>query len=296
MMNVPRKSLDTRARRCCPRSARRRSRTLADERWVAINTVIEEALVRELIPKLTAAARAGIVEYPLNKIVDVGPRALGQRSGALAGVLPAYAEHRLVGRVAPRALGGAGRSRVAQAVVARSAACCSACARDLRGWELPGGEVQPGETRRGRARARGARGDRARGRDPATRRRLPAQRLPPARGAASSRAGRSAARSRPSARRRASRGSTPAALPDDALPVVPRAARRRARRSRRAGRSAPSTRASRRSPPARASISRCAGAATPETKRGPGLATGPASRTHRHSRLGIGNREDERSD
>jgi len=42
---------------------------LSDEDWVAVNTIIEERTVRELIPKLKAAAAQGIVEYPLNKIV-----------------------------------------------------------------------------------------------------------------------------------------------------------------------------------------------------------------------------------
>jgi ATP phosphoribosyltransferase len=42
---------------------------LSDEEWVAVNTIIEERTVRELIPKLKAARAQGIVEYPLNKIV-----------------------------------------------------------------------------------------------------------------------------------------------------------------------------------------------------------------------------------
>ncbi|MBI3264705.1 MAG: ATP phosphoribosyltransferase [Acidobacteria bacterium] len=42
---------------------------LSDERWVAVNTIIEERTVRDLIPKLKAARAQGIVEYPLNKIV-----------------------------------------------------------------------------------------------------------------------------------------------------------------------------------------------------------------------------------
>jgi ATP phosphoribosyltransferase len=42
---------------------------LSDERWVAVNTIIEERTVRELIPRLKAAGARGIVEYPLNKIV-----------------------------------------------------------------------------------------------------------------------------------------------------------------------------------------------------------------------------------
>ena len=37
--------------------------------WVAVNTIIEDRTVRELIPKLKAARAQGIVEYPLNKIV-----------------------------------------------------------------------------------------------------------------------------------------------------------------------------------------------------------------------------------
>jgi ATP phosphoribosyltransferase len=42
---------------------------LADRDWVALNSIIEERTVRDLIPKLKAAQAHGIVEYPLNKIV-----------------------------------------------------------------------------------------------------------------------------------------------------------------------------------------------------------------------------------
>ena len=42
---------------------------LSDEEWVAVNTIIEERTVRDLIPKLKASRAQGIVEYPLNKIV-----------------------------------------------------------------------------------------------------------------------------------------------------------------------------------------------------------------------------------
>jgi ATP phosphoribosyltransferase len=42
---------------------------LSDPAWVAVNTVIEERTVREIIPRLKAAHAQGIVEYPLNKIV-----------------------------------------------------------------------------------------------------------------------------------------------------------------------------------------------------------------------------------
>jgi ATP phosphoribosyltransferase len=43
--------------------------TLSDPDWVAVNTIIEEAVVRQILPKLKAAKAQGIVEYPLNKIV-----------------------------------------------------------------------------------------------------------------------------------------------------------------------------------------------------------------------------------
>ena len=42
---------------------------LSDPGWVAINTIVEEKIVRTLIPKLKLARAEGIVEYPLNKIV-----------------------------------------------------------------------------------------------------------------------------------------------------------------------------------------------------------------------------------
>jgi ATP phosphoribosyltransferase len=42
---------------------------LSDDEWVAVNTIIEERTVRDLIPKLKTARAQGIVEYPLNKIV-----------------------------------------------------------------------------------------------------------------------------------------------------------------------------------------------------------------------------------
>jgi ATP phosphoribosyltransferase len=43
--------------------------SLSDSDWVAVNTIIEEAVVRQILPRLKAAKAQGIVEYPLNKIV-----------------------------------------------------------------------------------------------------------------------------------------------------------------------------------------------------------------------------------
>lgn len=43
--------------------------SLADENWIAVETVIEKKISRELIPALKRLGAEGIVEYPLNKIV-----------------------------------------------------------------------------------------------------------------------------------------------------------------------------------------------------------------------------------
>jgi len=42
---------------------------LSDPEWVAVNTIVEEGVAREVIPRLKAARATGIVEYPLNKVV-----------------------------------------------------------------------------------------------------------------------------------------------------------------------------------------------------------------------------------
>ena len=42
---------------------------LAQETWVAVETVIDEKTVREIIPKLKQLGAEGIIEYPLNKLV-----------------------------------------------------------------------------------------------------------------------------------------------------------------------------------------------------------------------------------
>ncbi|HXF15194.1 MAG TPA: ATP phosphoribosyltransferase [Terriglobales bacterium] len=43
--------------------------SLSDCEWVAVNTILEETLVRDILPKLKEANATGIVEYPLNKVV-----------------------------------------------------------------------------------------------------------------------------------------------------------------------------------------------------------------------------------
>lgn len=42
---------------------------LTDENWVAIDTILDEKVVRDLIPELKAHGAEGIIEYPLNKVV-----------------------------------------------------------------------------------------------------------------------------------------------------------------------------------------------------------------------------------
>ncbi len=42
---------------------------LSQPGWVAVETIIDERVVRELIPQLKAAGAEGIIEYPLNKVV-----------------------------------------------------------------------------------------------------------------------------------------------------------------------------------------------------------------------------------
>jgi ATP phosphoribosyltransferase len=68
MLNVRRGDLD-RILTQLPALQRPTVSSLSDPEWVAVNTIIEERTVRDLIPKLKAAGGQGIVEYPLNKIV-----------------------------------------------------------------------------------------------------------------------------------------------------------------------------------------------------------------------------------
>jgi ATP phosphoribosyltransferase len=69
MMNVPKKKLDH-VLSLLPALGTPTISTLSDERWVAINTVIQERLATELYPKLSEAGARGLVEYPLNKIIE----------------------------------------------------------------------------------------------------------------------------------------------------------------------------------------------------------------------------------
>ena len=42
---------------------------LSNPDWVALETIIDESVVREILPQLKSLGAEGIVEYPLNKVV-----------------------------------------------------------------------------------------------------------------------------------------------------------------------------------------------------------------------------------
>ena len=69
MMNVPRDRMDA-VLAILPALATPTVSALADEDWLAVNTVVEERSIKEILPRLRKAGARGIVEYPLSKIVD----------------------------------------------------------------------------------------------------------------------------------------------------------------------------------------------------------------------------------
>jgi ATP phosphoribosyltransferase len=68
MMNVPREKLDA-LLEMLPALGTPTVSNLSDPDWLAINTIVHESTVRELLPKLVESGAAGIVEYPLSKII-----------------------------------------------------------------------------------------------------------------------------------------------------------------------------------------------------------------------------------
>jgi len=68
-MNVPRNALQT-ITAILPSQATPTVSPLADPDWVDLGIVVEEKKVRELIPLLYAAGARGIIELPINKIVE----------------------------------------------------------------------------------------------------------------------------------------------------------------------------------------------------------------------------------
>ena len=68
MMNVPKISLDA-VVKLLPASIKPTVSSLTAEDWVDVNVVIQEKLVREIVPNLKKAGAQDIVEYPLSKVI-----------------------------------------------------------------------------------------------------------------------------------------------------------------------------------------------------------------------------------
>ena len=68
MMNVHRDSL-RQVIEVLPALRRPTISNLSEEDWLAVNTILDESTVRDILPRLKKAGAQGIVEYPLNKIV-----------------------------------------------------------------------------------------------------------------------------------------------------------------------------------------------------------------------------------
>jgi ATP phosphoribosyltransferase len=68
MLNVEKKNLDA-ILNVLPALNSPTVSHLRDESWVAVNTILEQSVVRDVIPRLKAAGGTGIVEYPLSKVV-----------------------------------------------------------------------------------------------------------------------------------------------------------------------------------------------------------------------------------
>ncbi|HYW79307.1 MAG TPA: ATP phosphoribosyltransferase [Thermoguttaceae bacterium] len=69
MMNVPKENLKQ-VLSLLPALQQPTVSSLADEDWVDVNTILDETVVRHIIPRLKAAGARGIVEYPLSKLID----------------------------------------------------------------------------------------------------------------------------------------------------------------------------------------------------------------------------------
>lgn len=69
MLNVSKKNLDA-VLKILPALQKPTVSPLTDNEWVALNTIIDEKIVRDIVPELKRLGASGIVEYPLNKIID----------------------------------------------------------------------------------------------------------------------------------------------------------------------------------------------------------------------------------
>ena len=68
MLNIPKDKLEFCLQKL-PALEKPTISPLAEDGWFALNTIVDEFIVRDLIPELKEAGATGIVEYPLNKVV-----------------------------------------------------------------------------------------------------------------------------------------------------------------------------------------------------------------------------------
>ena len=68
LMNIPKKSLDA-VLKILPPEVKPTIANLTDENWVDLTVILEEKLVREIVPDLKSVGAEDIVEFPLNKII-----------------------------------------------------------------------------------------------------------------------------------------------------------------------------------------------------------------------------------
>ena len=69
MMNVRRSDLEA-VLKLLPALQKPTISSLSDADWVDVNTILDEVVVRKLIPDLKRAGACGLVEYPLTKVID----------------------------------------------------------------------------------------------------------------------------------------------------------------------------------------------------------------------------------
>ncbi len=69
MMNVPRDRIKQ-VLSLLPALQNPTVSNLTDDAWVDINTILDETVVHQIIPRLKEAGARGIVEYPLNKVIE----------------------------------------------------------------------------------------------------------------------------------------------------------------------------------------------------------------------------------
>ena len=69
MMNVRRKDLE-KVLSLLPALQTPTVAALSDPDWIDVNTILDESVVRAIVPKLKAMGAKGIVEYQITKIID----------------------------------------------------------------------------------------------------------------------------------------------------------------------------------------------------------------------------------